>query len=53
MAVRSGLDRPYNRYRYYLATHIPQLRQIVTLVDLGIPLRRIAQLRDGGGSLAE
>jgi DNA-binding transcriptional MerR regulator len=42
---------PATSYRYYSATQIPELRRIVTLVDLGIPLRRIKDLRAGGGSL--
>ena len=42
---------PASRYRYYSATQIPDLRRIVSLVDLGIPLQRIRGLRAGGGSL--
>jgi len=42
---------PTTRYRHYSATQIPDLRRIVSLVDLGIPLRRIKDLRTGGQSL--
>jgi DNA-binding transcriptional MerR regulator len=42
---------PATRYRYYSATQIPDLRRIVSLVDLGIPLQRIKALRNDGRSL--
>ena len=42
---------PATRYRYYSATQIPDLRRIVSLVNLGIPLLRIKDLRTGGRSL--
>jgi DNA-binding transcriptional MerR regulator len=42
---------PATRYRHYSATQVPDLRRIVSLVDLGIPLRRIKDLRTGGLSL--
>ena len=42
---------PHTRYRYYSASQIPELRRIAALIDLGIPLRRMLALRDGGGSL--
>jgi DNA-binding transcriptional MerR regulator len=42
---------PSSSYRYYLATQIPQLQRIVALRDLGIPLRRVAELIEDGSSL--
>lgn len=42
---------PATRYRYYSATQIPDLRRIVSLVNLGIPLQRIKHLRNDGRSL--
>jgi DNA-binding transcriptional MerR regulator len=42
---------PATRYRYYSATQIPDLRRIVSLVNLGIPLQRIKTLRTDGRSL--
>lgn len=42
---------PNTRYRYYSATQIPDLRRIVMLIDLGIPLRRIKELRRSASSL--
>lgn len=42
---------PATRYRYYSATQIPDLRRIVSLVSLGIPLQRIKSLRTDGRSL--
>ena len=42
---------PATRYRYYSATQIPDLRRIVSLVSLGIPLQRIKDLRTNGRSL--
>ena len=42
---------PATRYRHYSATQIPDLRRIVSLVELGIPLRRIKDLRTDGLSL--
>jgi DNA-binding transcriptional MerR regulator len=43
---------PATRYRYYSATQIPDLRRIVSLVNLGIPLQRIKNLRTDGRSLS-
>ena len=42
---------PGTRYRYYSATQLPELRRIVSLVNLGIPLQRIRELRTDGRSL--
>lgn len=42
---------PATRYRYYSAIQIPELRRIVALVNLGIPLRKISELRTDGRSL--
>jgi DNA-binding transcriptional MerR regulator len=42
---------PATRYRYYSATQIPDLRRVVSLVNLGIPLQRIKTLRTDGRSL--
>jgi DNA-binding transcriptional MerR regulator len=44
---------PATRYRYYSATQIPDLRRIVSLVNLGIPLQRIKSLRTDGRSLTK
>jgi DNA-binding transcriptional MerR regulator len=44
---------PDTRYRYYLATQIPQLQRILALRDLGLSLPTLVSLVKGGGSLAE
>lgn len=44
---------PDNGYRFYLASQLPDLRQILALKDLGVPLARIQELQRGGASLAE
>lgn len=44
---------PDNGYRYYSATQIPELRRIVGLLELGIPIGRILELQSGATSLAD
>lgn len=44
---------PDNGYRFYLASQLPDLRQILALKDLGVPLSKIDELRRGGASLSE
>lgn len=44
---------PGSGYRFYLASQLPDLRQILALKDLGVPLAKIEELRRGGASLAE
>jgi DNA-binding transcriptional MerR regulator len=44
---------PENGYRFYLASQLPDLRNILALRGLGVPLATIAELRDGGAQLAE
>lgn len=44
---------PSNGYRYYLGSQLPDLRQILALKDLGVPLASIVELRAGGASLAD
>lgn len=44
---------PDTGYRYYLASQLPDLRQILALKDLGVPLDTIHALRRGGEALTE
>lgn len=44
---------PDNGYRFYLASQLPDLRQILALKDLGVPLARIQELQRGGTSLSK
>lgn len=37
---------PVNHYRYYSAGQLPELRRILALIDLGVPLARIAELME-------
>ncbi len=53
----AGLFRPAwvdpgSGYRYYTPTQLPELRRILALRDLGMPLARIARLVAGGDDLA-
>lgn len=55
---RLGLFRPAwtdpaTGYRWYSPTQLPELRRIVALRDLGIPLAEIAGLREGNADLRE
>lgn len=43
---------PRTGYRFYSASQIPDLRRIAALIDMGIPLSRIVEVRRGGESLA-
>jgi DNA-binding transcriptional MerR regulator len=42
---------PSNEYRYYSAAQLPQLRRIVALRNVGVPLSEIAGLVVGGADL--
>jgi DNA-binding transcriptional MerR regulator len=42
---------PTNRYRYYSPVQLPELRRVLALRDLGIPLAEAARLLAGGGDL--
>lgn len=42
---------PRTGYRHYLASQIPDLRRIVALISLGIPLTTLCDLRHGGADL--
>lgn len=44
---------PSNGYRWYTPAQLPGLRRIVALRDLGVPLRVVAELIDGGADLRE
>jgi DNA-binding transcriptional MerR regulator len=44
---------PQSRYRFYLASQIPELQRIVALRDLGLPLSSIFGLNQEGASLSE
>lgn len=44
---------PLNGYRWYTPAQLPTLRRIVALRDLGVPLRDVAQLVDGGADLRQ
>lgn len=55
---RIGLFRPAwvdadTLYRYYSAGQLPELRRIVSLIDLGLPLADIAALRNDDADLAD
>jgi DNA-binding transcriptional MerR regulator len=43
---------PDSGYRFYSPAQLPELRRIVALRDLGMPLREIGQLVSGGADLA-
>ena len=43
---------PDSGYRFYLASQLPDLRQILALKDLGVPLARIQELQQGGTALS-
>lgn len=42
---------PATGYRFYTATQLPELRRIVALRDLGVPLAEVSALADGGADL--
>ncbi|HKX76717.1 MAG TPA: MerR family transcriptional regulator [Acidimicrobiia bacterium] len=42
---------PGNRYRYYSPAQLPELRRVLALRDLGIPLAEVSHLLQGGGDL--
>lgn len=42
---------PQTAYRHYLASQIPDLRRIMALISLGIPLATLCELRHGGADL--
>ncbi len=44
---------PATGYRGYMATQLPQLRRIVALRDLGVPLAEVADLVTGGADLRQ
>jgi len=44
---------PENGYRFYLASQLPDLRTILALRALGVPLAAITEVRDGGARLAD
>lgn len=44
---------PDSRYRHYSAGQLPELRRIVALIDLGVPLADIARLRADDVDLEE
>ena len=42
---------PSSGYRFYAATQLPELRRIVALRDLGVPLAEVTELVSGGADL--
>ena len=44
---------PATGYRGYVATQLPELRRIVALRDLGVPLAEVADLVSGGADLRQ
>ncbi len=44
---------PENGYRYYSPAQLPELRRILALRDVGVPLAELSELVDGGADLRE